>query len=69
LEVCYVTLNSRSISTIASVLWLFLEDVDILQGRKPGMYLVLGRKPRKLLKPEHLAENPEVIKRGKTWTP
>ena len=64
-EVVTLPVNFRSISTIASTLWLFLKDIDIVRTETENLYLVLGKTPRGLLKPEHL-EEPTVIKRGKT---
>ena len=66
-EAVTLPVNFRSISTIASTLWLFLKDVDIVRTETENLYLVLGKTPRRLLKPEHL-EEPTVIKRGKPWS-
>ncbi|RLE66576.1 MAG: hypothetical protein DRJ38_01395 [Thermoprotei archaeon] len=65
-EVVTLPVNFRSISTIASTLWLFLKDIDIVKTETENLYLVLGKTPRRLLKPEHL-EEPTVVKRGKPW--
>ncbi len=66
-EAVTLPMNFRSISTIASILWLFLKDIDIVRAEAENIYLVLGKTPRRLLKPEHL-EDPTVIKRGKPWS-
>mgnify|MGYP000630868845 CR=1 FL=1 len=55
-----IPLNFRSIAHIASVLWLFVKDIDILQEEK-SLYFILGREPRRAIKPEELG-TPKSLK-------
>ena len=58
-----VPLVFRSISCIASTLWLFVEDVDLVRQAMENLYFVLGRRPRRALKPEDLENNPALLRK------
>ena len=60
MEAAEVGVNFRSVAHIASALWVFVSDVDIV-GKGGGFYLVLGRGPRRGPSPEELAHNPRAL--------
>lgn len=68
-EAVTLPVSFRSIATIASILWLFVSDVDIVLKEPGGMYFILGKAPRGLLEPDCLASDPLVLRRGKAWNP
>ncbi len=49
-----------SIAETSSLLWLFFEDVDAV-NIKPNYYFILGYKPRRKLKIEHLSTPPRLL--------
>lgn len=55
-----VPLNFRSISTIASLLWIFMKDVDMMKIDE-NLYLILGKDKRGAVGPSDLAENPKIL--------
>ena len=66
-ETAILPINFRSIAHLASTLWLFTKDVDILPTGAESIYFILGKSPRKTINPEDLGENPIILKRGKPW--
>jgi len=54
-----VPLNFRSISHIASILWLFMNDVDIIP-EDPLLYFIIGKEPRRIIKPQIL-KKPKLL--------
>ncbi len=57
-------LTFRGIAAIASLLWLFTRDVDIVPLEDPSnMYLVLGKGRRGVIRPEDLAVCPTALKK------
>ncbi|AEM38115.1 Methyltransferase type 12 [Pyrolobus fumarii 1A] len=66
-EATILPLNFRSIAHIASTLWLFTKDVDIIPTEEESLYFVLGKEPRRAINPEGLMEDPTILKRGKPW--
>lgn len=66
-EAVTIPVNFRSIAHIASTLWLFTRDVDILPTGEDALYFVVGRGLRGIIGPEDLKEGPTVFKRGKPW--
>lgn len=63
-ETVTVPINFRSIAHIASTLWLFTKDVDIIPAGVGQLYFILGKEPRKAIGPLDLGEDPMVVKRG-----
>ena len=59
-----VPINFRSIAQIASMLWIFMHDVDIVYTGESLVYYILGLKPRRKINVGDLANTPEVLKRG-----
>ncbi len=57
-----IPINFRSISHIASVLWMFMKDIDIITTSKPDIYLVVGKNPRKKILPKDLENDPYCLK-------
>ena len=49
-----------SIAETSSLLWLFFEDVDAV-NIKPNYYFILGYRPRRKLKMEHLSTLPKIL--------
>ena len=68
LEHVEMPLSFRSVSAIAATLWLFTEDVDLILAGERWAYFILGRRPRRLIRPERLAGDPAVLERGRPWT-
>ena len=66
-EVVTLPVNFRNISSIAAMLWLFVEDVDVASVDEENVYFVLGRESRNLLKPNILANSPKILKRNSPW--
>jgi len=66
MEIVTVSINFRSIAHIASLLWIFTKDVDIV-GDKPPFYLVLGRGKRGKILVSDL-EPTTVSRRGIIWS-
>ncbi len=60
MEAVEVGVNFRSIAHIASVLWAFVSDVDII-SKGEGFYLVLGKGPRRGPSPDELTRDPRVL--------
>ncbi len=60
MEAVEIGVNFRSIAHIASVLWTFVSDVDII-SKGEGFYLVLGRGPRRGPSPAELARDPRAL--------
>lgn len=52
-----VEITFRSIATIASFVWMFYEQIDIVGG-DDFTYLVVGKKPRRKILPRDLEELP-----------
>jgi len=61
-------INFRSISTIASILWLFVKNIDLLSTSDENIYLIIGRRPRRKITPEDLSESPIVLKRRSIYS-
>ena len=61
-----VTINFRSIAQIASLLWVFMEDIDIVYTGEGLIYYILGFKPRRINNVKDLVE-PEILKRNSFW--
>jgi predicted O-methyltransferase YrrM len=59
-----VSINFRSIAQIAAMLWIFMEDIDIVYTGESLIYYILGRKPRHKISVNDLTTAPEVLKRG-----
>ena len=58
-----VPINFRSVAHVASALWLFAKDVDVVpEGQK--LYFVLGRDPRRAISPEDLG-TPTALRSGR----
>ena len=53
-ETAILPINFRSIAHLASTLWLFTKDVDILPTGAESIYFILGKSPRKTINPEDL---------------
>ena len=68
-DIVSLPLNFRSISTIASILWLFVKNIDIAPTFKPQIYFILGKTPRKKILPIDLEKDPEVVLRKTLWQP
>ena len=59
--------NFRSIAQIASMLWIFMHDIDIVYTGKDLIYYILGLKPRRRISVDDLINIPEVLERGDFW--
>lgn len=55
-----IGVNFRSIAHIASALWAFVSDVDII-SKGEGFYLVLGKGPKRGPSPAELTRDPRVL--------
>lgn len=60
MESVEVGVNFRSIAHIASVLWAFVSDVDII-GKEGDSYLILGRGPKRGPSPAEFARDPRAM--------
>ncbi len=68
-EAVTLPINFRSVAHIASLLWMFTEDVDVMPTGEDGLYFILGKGSRYAVRPEDLDKEPIVLKRGSPWTP
>ena len=63
-EMVEVPINFRSIAQIASMLWLFMEDIDVIEVVKNFLYYIIGYKPRRRFNITDLSIEPRVLKQG-----
>jgi predicted O-methyltransferase YrrM len=66
-KVVEASINFRSIAQIASLLWIFMHDIDIVYTGENLTYYILGTKPRRKINIGDLTNVPEVLKRGSFW--
>ena len=57
-------LTFRSISHIASILWLFMNDIDIIP-EDPPLYFIIGKEPRRIIKPQILKKPKALLNKSK----
>ncbi len=57
-----VELTFRSVATIASLLWIFFHDVDLI-GKDERLYFIVGYKPRRRIRVEDLREPPLLLRK------
>jgi len=50
----FIDLYYWSIANLGSLLWLFFENIDILEAPLKTMYILLASKPRKTILPKYL---------------
>jgi predicted O-methyltransferase YrrM len=62
-----VPINFRSIAQIASMLWIFMHNVDMVYTGESLVYYILGIKPRRKIDTDDLSIVPEILKRGNFW--
>ncbi len=64
----YMDLYYWSIASLGALLWLFFEDVDVMEGWTKPIYLLLASKPRRAITPSHLRRSPRALL-GNTCSP
>ena len=57
LDLCY-----WSVANLAALLWIFFEDVDVLEVTYRVKYVILAYRPRRLLSPVHFESAPYVFR-------
>ncbi len=63
-EITSLPINFRNISTIASLLWIFFQDVDLVYSGENEMYFVLGKSAREKIRTKDiLLYEPTILKR------
>ena len=65
-EIVEVPINFRSIAQIASMLWLFMKNIDIIEVEKDFLYYVIGYRPRKRFDVTDFLNEPRVLNQGIT---
>lgn len=62
-ESVVLPLSFRSVAHVASLLWIFVEEVDLVPASENSLYFILGRKPERAVSMQCLRKSPKALER------